>query len=781
MADNQRGSQTVQQPVPSLLQEYSLLKAQCAVLKKAVLEEQTQNKSLAAQLKTKDQKLRETNQQLDLLSYHNDTLAKRIEAIQAEMKLSRSKKVMPPDPNSQILSSELESRIQQNGSELTTRLSGDLAYGLALEELHQHLSDTTSERDMLRARLEDMTFQRDQLRRSNEQVRIENQSLQAEHASLRSALEAAKTDSAVAVAELNTSLGSAASTLLSVARLAAGPDRIQTPTSTTALASTIDNFTTSLFPVFELFVTLASPTAQSALPPSPSPSVASSNSVSLTGRRSRQVVGMTGSPQTLTSTTYSNHAPLCQPPFPSLTEPPLFPSLSEVASGSSIEFARRLAQCTVSLRNLIRLAQHIWPSSVQLGGESVQWSSFHQVVVAPKSLLDHNGVVIPEPSITPGAAAIVGNLEMSLAVLEQVADLHNHEASSSTGDNQTSVEGSRLLFSTLKSVKFILPYLRKELYRWIRTFTQFSNRPDIIKLLSHFVLPDDVSSVDPRVAFRQIVSSVFEIGSMVSRSRGQTETTSAAASPGCGEKRSHLSGSVCSGTMADDKKCTLAGQTKDAFNQTKTCDVKAMADVSVQWEVDGPFNNVFVVNGPNQAWNNRSTHDAEVQTIDATSAERTNVGAVHFTPTAPDNSSSLSALPQISSQQPLLDQFGQTSALTRSPTLGSSPPPMSPRSLSATASAAAAASVMFPPEGVYTVVAECDIAGVALRQSNGGIVRWNHSGGSVEPFPAQVSTVVVLGRGHERWDYGVARELSQQAALAEAKAARLERLISSLP
>ncbi|KAG0231389.1 hypothetical protein BGW42_000285 [Actinomortierella wolfii] len=65
-----------------LFQDYSRIKAQHAVLKKAVLQEQTNNATLQAALKEKEQEVRKSLQQLDLLSFHNQRLTKRIENLQ---------------------------------------------------------------------------------------------------------------------------------------------------------------------------------------------------------------------------------------------------------------------------------------------------------------------------------------------------------------------------------------------------------------------------------------------------------------------------------------------------------------------------------------------------------------------------------------------------------------------------------------------------------------------------------------------------------------------------
>ncbi|KAI8639864.1 hypothetical protein BD408DRAFT_445619 [Parasitella parasitica] len=65
-----------------LFQQYSRLKAQHAVLKKAVIKEQATNVALQGNVKEKEKELRKLQEQLDLLAFHNERLTKRIQAVQ---------------------------------------------------------------------------------------------------------------------------------------------------------------------------------------------------------------------------------------------------------------------------------------------------------------------------------------------------------------------------------------------------------------------------------------------------------------------------------------------------------------------------------------------------------------------------------------------------------------------------------------------------------------------------------------------------------------------------
>ncbi|XP_043551551.1 protein phosphatase 1 regulatory subunit 21 isoform X2 [Chiloscyllium plagiosum] len=107
-----------------LAQEYSKLRAQNQVLKKAVVDEQGQGASLKEELKMKDQSVRKLQQEMDSLTFRNQQLAKRVELLQEELvtteaKGKKSKKnVDPPSQMSQqrqsVFDEDLQNKIQEN-------------------------------------------------------------------------------------------------------------------------------------------------------------------------------------------------------------------------------------------------------------------------------------------------------------------------------------------------------------------------------------------------------------------------------------------------------------------------------------------------------------------------------------------------------------------------------------------------------------------------------------------------------------------------------------------
>ncbi|MCJ8749003.1 hypothetical protein PDJAM_G00171190 [Pangasius djambal] len=107
-----------------LAQEYSKLRAQNQVLKKAVVDEQASSNSLKEEVKQREQSLRKAEQEMDSLSFRNQQLAKRVELLQEELQVTeaRSKKGKnkgdsPSQPSYQtqsVFDEDLQKKIQEN-------------------------------------------------------------------------------------------------------------------------------------------------------------------------------------------------------------------------------------------------------------------------------------------------------------------------------------------------------------------------------------------------------------------------------------------------------------------------------------------------------------------------------------------------------------------------------------------------------------------------------------------------------------------------------------------
>ncbi|XP_014218456.1 myosin heavy chain, clone 203 [Copidosoma floridanum] len=114
-----------------LATEYSKIRAQANVLKKAVIDEQTRNTELREQLKEKQVELRRAAQELDSLTFRNQQLTKRVTVLQEDLdkiqnktkkgksKTADNKTQPPPPPPNHILDEEFQKKIIENAQLLS--------------------------------------------------------------------------------------------------------------------------------------------------------------------------------------------------------------------------------------------------------------------------------------------------------------------------------------------------------------------------------------------------------------------------------------------------------------------------------------------------------------------------------------------------------------------------------------------------------------------------------------------------------------------------------------
>ncbi|KAG1293454.1 hypothetical protein G6F66_006072 [Rhizopus arrhizus] len=126
-------AEELSQRYTNLFQQYSRLKAQHAVLKKEVIKEQASNVALQGNVKEKEKELRKLQEQLDLLSFHNERLTKRILAVQESDKKASHFSILGGSTKRELEKStkaldaanaDLEQKIQENErlhEELTER------------------------------------------------------------------------------------------------------------------------------------------------------------------------------------------------------------------------------------------------------------------------------------------------------------------------------------------------------------------------------------------------------------------------------------------------------------------------------------------------------------------------------------------------------------------------------------------------------------------------------------------------------------------------------------
>ncbi|XP_071644254.1 uncharacterized protein [Temnothorax longispinosus] len=113
--------------------EYSKIRAQANVLKKAVIEEQARNADIRNQLKEKEVVFRRAEQEIDSLTFRNQQLTKRITVLQEELDKAQNRPKkgkgkasennsqipsLPPPPNN-ILDEEFQKKIVENAQLLS--------------------------------------------------------------------------------------------------------------------------------------------------------------------------------------------------------------------------------------------------------------------------------------------------------------------------------------------------------------------------------------------------------------------------------------------------------------------------------------------------------------------------------------------------------------------------------------------------------------------------------------------------------------------------------------
>ncbi|XP_013786719.1 protein phosphatase 1 regulatory subunit 21-like [Limulus polyphemus] len=132
-----------------LAAEYSKLKAQATVLKKAVGEEQTKNLEVKEQLKAKEQAIRKLEQEIECLNFRNLQLTKRVAVLQKDLdvKVEKPKQKKPAFPGGAhtVLDAELQNRIEENERLHQQVYSAELEHKKQIEELSRYLQEARDE------------------------------------------------------------------------------------------------------------------------------------------------------------------------------------------------------------------------------------------------------------------------------------------------------------------------------------------------------------------------------------------------------------------------------------------------------------------------------------------------------------------------------------------------------------------------------------------------------------------------------------------------------------
>lgn len=132
--------------------EYSKVRAQVAVLKKAVLDEQTKSSELRDTLKEREQSLRKAEQEMDSLSFRNQQLTKRVTVLQDELdsmtKAKKNKSKIPDSHvgcNSEVMGEELHKTITENAKLLTLLHDKEETHRQDIDHLTQRIEQLEHE------------------------------------------------------------------------------------------------------------------------------------------------------------------------------------------------------------------------------------------------------------------------------------------------------------------------------------------------------------------------------------------------------------------------------------------------------------------------------------------------------------------------------------------------------------------------------------------------------------------------------------------------------------
>ncbi|XP_051945766.1 protein phosphatase 1 regulatory subunit 21 [Xyrauchen texanus] len=184
----------LQSKYSKLAQEYSKLRAQNQVLKKAVVDEQTSSNSLKEDLKHKEQSFRKVQQEMDSLTFRNQQLTKRVELLQEELLLSESRNKKsknkgdsPTQINLQtqsVFDEDLQKKIQENERLHIQFYEADEQYRRQEAQLRARLDELEKESEQHQALVDALTSKYmdtiDKLHSDKAQLEVKAQSLERE-------------------------------------------------------------------------------------------------------------------------------------------------------------------------------------------------------------------------------------------------------------------------------------------------------------------------------------------------------------------------------------------------------------------------------------------------------------------------------------------------------------------------------------------------------------------------------------------------------------------------
>ncbi|XP_074653061.1 protein phosphatase 1 regulatory subunit 21-like [Tubulanus polymorphus] len=205
-----------------LATEYSKLRAQIPVLKKAVIEEQGKAEELKDSIKSKDQSIRKYEQEIDSLSFRNQQLSKRVLVLQDELEESQSKgkkgkhKNSDPPPmgfpaDTSVIGQELQSKIEENARLHKQVYESDQEYKQVVDELRDRQSilerETSTHQEVIRSMVEKHKSTVDKLQEEKAMLEVKYQAQDKEVRECKLRAELAEQRLEQVQRELQTKLG----------------------------------------------------------------------------------------------------------------------------------------------------------------------------------------------------------------------------------------------------------------------------------------------------------------------------------------------------------------------------------------------------------------------------------------------------------------------------------------------------------------------------------------------------------------------------------------------
>ncbi|KAJ2958916.1 hypothetical protein NQZ79_g5558 [Umbelopsis isabellina] len=179
-------AEELSQKYQRLFQEYSRIKAQHTVLKKAVVKEQATNSSLQGTVKEKEIEFRKLQEQVDLLKYHNERLTRRIEAVQEKENKGSSFSLLGGavkkelEKSAQALdaaTADLQNKIQENEELHKEMAEINHIYTSHVNGLHQQIADLEKQVEQYK---ENVSNEQSDTRQRVQVIRQEKTALEAE-------------------------------------------------------------------------------------------------------------------------------------------------------------------------------------------------------------------------------------------------------------------------------------------------------------------------------------------------------------------------------------------------------------------------------------------------------------------------------------------------------------------------------------------------------------------------------------------------------------------------